>query len=386
MVGLGWLELMVIIKGFFFMNITKRLINLLVIFIVLFGCSKNESEPDSLPTQKTVIVYISANNDLKYSALKSIDQMETAYLPKFGNLLVYVKTDRYSSHILRIKSNNEIGIIKSDTLISYEFQNASDPDFMKKVFEDMMKISPSKEYGLILWSHGTAWLPKSGNIKTKSIGYDRGIETDISDLKYIIPDNISYIIFDACYMSSIEVIYELKDKANYIIASNSEILNTSFPYQKVVPYLFGELSDLKEICRQYYAFYNAKEGLERSCTISLVKTEELDNLAKESRSIIERKTNFEINRNAQDFNFVKGIPIEFFDYQDLFDKNFSKEESEKIALALNKCVLFKAATPNFLNNEIKEFSGLSISIPEAPQYQEFYKTLSWYKETKVNFF
>lgn len=368
------------------MAIFQRMILLWGIVPFLFGCSKNEPGPDHIPTEKTALVYISANNDLKYSALKSIDQMEAAYLPKYGNLLVYIKTERYSSHILRIKSDNEIGIIKSDTLITYEFQNASDPEFMKKVFEDMKKISPSNEYGLVLWSHGTSWLPNEGNVKTKSIGYDRGMETDISDLKHVIPDNLSYILFDACYMSSIEVIYELKDKADYIIASNAEVLNTSFPYDKIVPYLFGDLSDLKELCRQYYEFYNKKEGLERSCTVSLVKTEELDNLAQETRSIIATKTNFEINRDVQDFNFIKEIPIEFFDYQDLFDKNFSKEQSERIGLILNKCILFKAATPNFLNYKIKEFSGLSISTPEEPKYQNFYKTLSWYSKANVNFF
>lgn len=368
------------------MTIPKRMIIFLGIFILIFGCNKNESKQDNLLKDKTAMIYISANNDLKYSALKSIDQMEAAYLPKFGNLLVYIKTDRYSSHILRIKSDKEIGIIKSDTLISYAFQNASDPEFMKRVFADMKRIAPAKEYGLILWSHGTAWLPNSGNVKTKSIGYDRGIETDISDLTYVIPDELSYIIFDACYMSSIEVIYELKDKANYIIASNAEVLNTSFPYDKIVPHLFGSISDLKELSREYYEFYNKKDGLERSCTISLIKTSELDHLAAQSRLIIERKTNFEINRNVQDFNFVKGIPIEFFDYQDLFNKNFSQEESDSIVEALSRCVLFRAATVNFLNNKIKEFSGLSISVPEAPQYQEFYKTLSWYKEAKINLF
>lgn len=207
-----------------------------------------------------------------------------------------------------------------------------------------------------------------------------------NDLKNVIPENRSYILFDACCMSSMEVIYELKDKTDYVIASTAEVLNTSFTYDKIVPYLFGDLRDLKERCNQYYEFYNKKEGLERSCTISLIKTKELDKRGQETRAIIEKKANFEINRNIQDFNFIKEIPIEFFDYQDLFDKNFSKEESDRIASILNSSILFKAATPNFLNNKIKEFSGLSISIPQDPKYQDFYKTLSWYNTANVNFF
>lgn len=131
-------------------------------------------------------------------------------------------------------------------------------------------------------------------------------------------------------MSSIEVIYELKDKTNYIIASNAEVLNTSFPYHKIVPYLFDGISGLEELSRQYYEFYNEKEGLERSCTISLIKTKELDNLAQESRFILDRKMNFEINRDVQDFNVVKGIPIEFLIIRICFKKNSVKKNLKKL--------------------------------------------------------
>ncbi|MDR0266091.1 MAG: hypothetical protein LBJ04_22960 [Sphingobacterium sp.] len=383
---MGWLESMVRESNYSLPTILRRITFLWgIVPFIFFGCKRDSPEITGQQVAKTVLVYISANNDLKYSALKSIDQMESSYLPKYGNLLVFIKTDRYSSHILRIKSDKEIGMIKSDTLISYGYQNASDPTFMKSVMEDMKKLSPSDEYALVMWSHGTAWLPNLEALRM-SIGYDRGVETNISDLKNVIPDNLSYLLFDACYMSSIEVIYELKDKADYIIASKAEVLNTSFPYDKIVPFLFGNVNDLKEICREYYEFYNNKEGLERSCTVSLVDTKELDNLALESGRIIRRHNDLEIDRAVQDFNFLKEIPIEFFDFKNLFEKNFPKEETKELTEILDRCILFKAATPNFLNNPIKDFSGLSISVPVDPKFRSFYKTLSWYQKANVAFF
>lgn len=384
---MGWLESFII-----HLKVVKRSLPPSIILLggisllQLFGCNKDIPEKETLQVDKTVLVYISANNDLKYSALTSIDQMESAYLTKFGNLLIFLKTDRHKSHILRIKSDHEKGVVNSDTLKSYNNENASDPIFMKTVLEDMKMLSPSKEYSLVLWSHGTSWLPNVEKIKTKSIGYDRGIETDISDLKTVIPNNLSYILFDACYMSSIEVIYELKDKTNYVIASNAEVLNTSFPYDKIVPYLFGEIDDLMQVCKLYYEFYDNKKELERSCTISLVDTKELDQLAKTTREIMDNYKYLDMNRNVQDFNFLKDIPIEFFDYQHLIEKNFSKAESDKISTTLKKCVLYKASTPSFLNSPIRNFSGLSISIPIEYKYQSFYKTLSWYKNGNVKFF
>lgn len=354
--------------------------------LFLMGCKKAEQEPNLKEINKTVLVYISANNDLKYSALKSIDQMESSYLSEYGNLLVYIKTDRYNSYILKIKSNKEVGVIASDTIATYSNQNASDPIFMKMVLEDMKELSPSKNYGLVLWSHGTSWLPNLDHVSTKSFGYDRGVETTISDLKDVIPSGLSFILFDACYMSSVEVVYELKDKTDYIIASNAEVLNTSFPYDEIVPNLFGNIDDMKDLCQKYFNFYNNKKGIERSCTVSLISTKELDQLANQSKELIENNPSFKIDRNVQDFNFLKEIPIEFFDYLSLFEKNFQKTESQKIGEIINKCILYKAATPTFLNIPIKEFSGLSISVPIQQKYQAFYKDLLWYKQANVNFF
>ena len=37
---------------------------------------------------------------------------------------------------------------------------------------------------------------------------------------------MEYILFDDCYMSSIEVAYELKDVTKYLIGSTSEMMHT----------------------------------------------------------------------------------------------------------------------------------------------------------------
>ena len=42
-----------------------------------------------------------------------------------------------------------------------------------------------------------------------------------------------FIMFDDCYMSSMEVAYDLKDVTDYIIASTSEVMAYGMPYEKV---------------------------------------------------------------------------------------------------------------------------------------------------------
>lgn len=76
------------------------------------------------------MISLLANNDLKYSALKSIDLMELRYKQHYGDLIVYIKTERRNSYILKIKNDNKIGDIVSDALKVYDSRNSSSSSFM----------------------------------------------------------------------------------------------------------------------------------------------------------------------------------------------------------------------------------------------------------------
>ena len=44
-------------------------------------------------------------------------------------------------------------------LKTYDFDNSTNPSTLNTVLIDAKMLSPSKQYGLILWSHATGWLP-----------------------------------------------------------------------------------------------------------------------------------------------------------------------------------------------------------------------------------
>lgn len=48
---------------------------------------------------------------------------------------------------------------------------------------------------------------------------------------------IMILVFDTCFMSSIEVLYEMRNSFDYIVSSPTEVLATGFPYKKKVSYL-----------------------------------------------------------------------------------------------------------------------------------------------------
>lgn len=61
-------------------------------------------------------------------------------------------------------------------------------------------------------------------------------------------------------MQSVEVVYELKEHADYIIGSPTEIPAPGAPYQKVVPAMFANNASATDIAKAYFEFY-ADENL-----------------------------------------------------------------------------------------------------------------------------
>lgn len=64
---------------------------------------------------------------------------------------------------------------------------------------------------------------------------------------------MEYILFDDCYMSSIEVAYALKDVTDYLIGSTSEVMAYGMPYAEIGQYLIGKV-DYAGICDGFYSF------------------------------------------------------------------------------------------------------------------------------------
>lgn len=362
----------------------KALLTLIVV-IGLQGCKKPNITASKPIINKMVLVYVAANNNLKLDALRSINLMEQGAKLINGNLLVFVKTTSNSSYLLKIKYDNSDKII-SDTIKSYTNRNTSDPAFLKEVIADSRQLSPALSYGLVMWSHATSWTPPS-NIKTKSFGSDNNQEMDIIDFKNAIPSDFEYIMFDACSMGSAEVIYELKDKARYILSSPSEVLSTSFPYDKITPLLFGNSEDLKMICKKFIEYYENLSGLYASATVSLVDTKELDALVTETKKLLDNvktKPDFNITQiQRMDFEIDARVPA--YDFLSFLEQNFTSNQLNSIRAQLNKAVMYTEHTNFFFSTPINTFSGLSVYLPRKnDSFAQYYSNLSWYKSSGWN--
>lgn len=370
------------------MSLAKIGLYTFAVLFCLYSCSKEPTNPViKKPISRTVIAYLAANNNLTNDAYSNINQMEEAIGDLEGNLIVYA-TLRGANPALYKISSDKSPEIKSKKIKEYNPHNSSDPMVMKQVLQDIKNSYPAQSFGLILWSHATGWIPPDhGVIKVKSFGDDNGSSMDIKDLKHALPDDFEFILFDACSMSSIEVLYEIRDKAKYFISSPGEVIANGMPYNIITHDLFGDnIRSYQEIAQKYYDYYNSKSGLMRSATISIIDAKQLTEFAKASKQVLStyQPTYSDFNRNEiqrMDFDRITN-PLIAFDYKDFSIQNFGLINTQHLLKQLNQTVLFKANTPFFNGYEIKNNCGISCYIPnpenEGPLH-DYYRTLEWYK-------
>lgn len=360
--------------------------------IILIGCRKEIPSANIKIANNTVLVYMAANNNLKTAAINSINEMEMSAKDLDGDLFVLIKTSGYRSDLLKIKYDKTDNIV-SDTVKTYGNENTSNPDFLKKVIIDAKKDYPSHSFGLVLWSHGSSWFPPQknapvrpilygGRVLLKSFGYDRGEVMDVIDLKRALPDDLKFILFDACSMGSLEVAYELRHNTAYIIASPTETLSNSFPYDKITPLLFGTVDDYKLICQQYLESYRSRSGIYQSASVSLIKTDELNDLAIAVKKLLDLVPPRNINdkrAGVQNLSFDINSPVPAYDFLDFLHKNFNISDYSPVEQQFHKAIIYKGATERFLDKPIDQFGGLSTYLPLVKDKNiDYYRQLSWF--------
>jgi hypothetical protein len=103
--------------------------------------------------------------------------------------------------------------------------------FFKSVFQ-------ASNYALIIWDHGSAWI---GDYKSTRSYSPQAIAFDDTSGNWIttpqlrraleIAGGVDLLGMDACLMGSIEVLYELKDVADYVVASSFTVPGTGWNYE-----------------------------------------------------------------------------------------------------------------------------------------------------------
>ena len=370
----------------------------LAMALTLFSCKKAEVEEVIVVKRpKTVLLYMVANNNLSNDAENSISRLQNGYIPaEEGNLLVYKHCAGMDPVLLHIKKGEE-GTVVADTAYRFPPRVSATKSALTQALNVTQALFPADSYGLILWSHGTGWIPPlassssaaqevSGSAPQRTFGLDGKVELEIRDLAQAIPYKLSFMLMDACFMGGIETAYEVKDSVDYYIGSPAEILTESFPYHKIMQHIFKSTPDYAAVCREYYDYYNAKSGAERSATVALMDCSKLAEVAEVAKRVFdqygERIASLDLSLLQP---YFRGSSSKYFyDLKDLVDAIADASLSAEFAAALERAVPYKASTPYFIELPIRSFCGVSTYVPGNPadtKLADYYKQYKWNQAT-----
>lgn len=353
--------------------------------------------------KRTVLVYMVASNSLGSNGYDSDDiaemkQAMSEYTTGECRLLLYHAVYNSAPTLTEIK-NDGAGSYQTDTLVTYPStsQASVTRDRVSQVIADAMEYAPAEDYGLILWSHATGWarsLTKS--VATiRDFGEDSGATMPIDSLADAIPDNaFSFIYADACYMGSIEVAYQLRNKTDYFVGSPTEIPAYGMPYDQNIPCFFEDEPNLTQACENTYTFYRDLESIDglseeyvalyRSVTISLVDCSMLEEIASVCRQIHATAQAVTSLSSIQHYHLTK--PHFLYDFKQYTDLISSDDTlTATFDSLLEQMVIYKACTTSLfglLTIDEDNYSGLSTYImgTGSDTNEEYYTTLDWYND------
>lgn len=267
---------------------------------------------------------------------------------------------------------------------------------------------PSKSYGMVLSSHASGWLPPGyydnpSHFDTMkrgltSIGQDLdsnvSVEMDLVDFADAIPYNLNYVVLDCCLSGGVEVAWSLRGKTDVVAFTQTETMADGFDYKKILERLLKEpVPNPLGVCQDFYNYYMGKSGVNQSATISLIDTRRMDVLAGVCKTLFEK---YRTQISRLDGSSVQGYfrydRHFFYDLRDILaHAGLSEKELEELDEALGECVLYKAATPFFMNGSqygfsIRAHSGLSMYLPSRGSsfLDNYYKThIAWNQATEL---
>jgi hypothetical protein len=238
----------------------------------------------------TIMVYMAADNNLEPAAIDDINEMEMVGSTIYSNVVVQVdRTPNYdnsngnwtTTRRYYITQDQEDAFQINSTLIAdLGEKNMGDPQTLQDFISWAMVNYPAEKYCLILWDHGSGWreqLDSNNNLVLDKfpVGESNKLNEaseflvnpnnkldllfppnplDYGGVKYMCNDEtdgdelyndeiqaalssfpkLDILGFDACLMGMLEVAYEFKDQAYYMVASEETEPKDGWPYDLIL--------------------------------------------------------------------------------------------------------------------------------------------------------
>lgn len=227
------------------------LIMTMVASLMVTGCHSKRRDV----AEWSILVYMAGDNNLEAFGIEDLNEMEM--IGSTRNLHVLVLFDRSpyydttngnwkGARLFRVEAGSDPDTIESPVLKDYGELDMSDPNTLRDFIVYCQQNYLAKKHALILWNHGAGVYPRSigppdSRLRidypiTKGICQDNGsgnapwncLTTDevrqaLTMARMQTGKRIDLICMDACLMQMIEVAYEWRNEADYLVGSQEEV-------------------------------------------------------------------------------------------------------------------------------------------------------------------
>lgn len=409
-------------------------ISILLALATQLACCNDKPAPEPEPetrNAKTIIAYFYGTS-LSYYFSTNLQMMEKAVtegaLGNNSRLILYHQKSTNIAEVREIRYDAESGKAVVDVIDTFSLEEPLNASSYGENMKMLMDYAPADDYSVIFLGHSTAWLPKNtdspvlraygmqsefvpsfekmpGAAITRHIG-ERNVNLDIEELAEGLASTgvkFNCLYFDVCFMASLEAVYELRNIADYVIASPCEIMGAGSPYDTILKPLFND--DYERVCNEYFAFYN--NYFYPSGCLSVIDCSKLEAVA----DVVKRMN---ATAAADGFDIFNVQPYEgrtspgnspghwFYDAEDYYNQICSnKALVDEFSARLTEAVPYRNHTDQFYSayndrfNEINHFSGISLTPDEKcieaikdsdhrrmlVFYNPYLRQTAWYKAT-----
>ena len=390
---------------------------ILLVFLLAFGFSSCELKEEIIDgpakeNDQTVFMYMPWSSNLTSYFRQNIADFETAIqegILRNERVVVFFMSSATEASLFELQKNGNRRTFKT-----YLFENTNPAPYttaetIASILEDVKRYAPAKRYAMTVSSHGMGWLPAPRSVSRQDGfkyhwdyaaegvpltryfgGTTSQYQTDLTTLAEGIAAaglKMEYILFDDCYMSTIEVAYDLREVTDYLIASPTEVMAYGFPYHKIGKHLVGTV-DYGGIAEAFHSFYEDYEQMPCG-TIGITYCPELENLA----AIMK-----EINQGHEFDPSLRGslqrldgyTPVIFYDYGDYVAKlctdpallaRFQNQLEKTVPSewSLHTRTYYTMILPGQVT--INAYSGITISDPSTHSQTGTKTETAWYEAT-----
>lgn len=242
----------------------------------------------------TLMVYMAADNDLESAAIQDFNEMESVALggvPVTTVVLLdrspgYDQTngDWTDTRMYEVSTDpdglnntiasSRIACPKLDIATTGSIElNMSDPVTLQYFVQSVKASYPADEYCLLIWGHGTGWRSAEGS-SPSAVSPEKAFAIDdtahaymsIAQASKVLKDQgISVMAFDTCFGALLEIGYEFRASAKYLVGSEGCTPSTGWDYAALFSSFytsdFSDTSFIDSICTQFSNQYSGVPGM-----------------------------------------------------------------------------------------------------------------------------